>query len=146
MQEITTSVQVAASPSTVWDVLMDFAAYPDWNPFITSIAGDAVPGESLNIKLSRPDKKPMSISPHVVTADAETRFSWLGTIGVRGIFDGHHQFVLEPTPQGTRFKHFEEFTGLLVPLVLPSIRESTTAGFAAMNEALRIRAETYDVS
>lgn len=146
MQEITTSTPIAASPSTVWKVLMDFAAYPEWNPFITSIAGDATPGESLDIELSRPNKKPMSIAPHVVTADVESRFAWLGTIGIRGILDGYHQFVLEPTPEGTLFNHFEEFTGLLVPLVLPLIRKSTAAGFTAMNEALKIQAENYDVS
>jgi len=146
MQEIATSVPIAASPSTVWKILMDFPAYPDWNPFITSIAGDAAPGESLSVELSRPDKKPMSITPHVVTADVGSNFAWLGTIGVRGVFDGHHQFVLESTPEGTQFNHFEKFTGLLVPLVLPSIRESTTRGFVAMNDALKIRAESYDVS
>jgi len=146
MQEIATSIRIAASPSTVWEILMDFAAYPEWNPFITSIVGDVTPGESLSIELSRPDKKPMSVSPQVVTADVGSNFAWFGTIGVRGVFDGHHQFVLESTPEGTHLNHIEEFTGLLVPLVLPSIRESTTAGFVAMNDALKIRAESYDLS
>lgn len=146
MQNISTSVSIQASPATVWKVLMDFDEYPEWNPFVTSIVGKALPGEHLSIELSRKDKKPMSISPTVVTAETEACFAWVGSVGLRGIFDGHHQFVLDSAPGGTQLQHFEEFTGLLVPLVLPSIRTSTTAGFVAMNDALKDRAENYGLS
>ncbi len=34
MKSLKTSITIEAAPSVVWDILMDFEAYPDWNPFI----------------------------------------------------------------------------------------------------------------
>ncbi|MCL1592861.1 MAG: SRPBCC domain-containing protein [Actinomycetia bacterium] len=141
MQEIRTSTSIDASPDIVWDILMDFASYPEWNPFVTSIAGAPSTGAPLTIELSREGKKPMEISPTVVKADAPTDFSWVGSVGVKGLFDGHHRFNLAATTSGTTLTHYEEFSGVLVPVVLLAIRKSTTAGFEAMNKALKQRAE-----
>lgn len=33
-------VEIAAPPTAVWAILMDFERYPDWNPFIIKISGD----------------------------------------------------------------------------------------------------------
>ena len=32
MQQIVTEIDIAASPERVWSILMDFSAYPQWNP------------------------------------------------------------------------------------------------------------------
>jgi uncharacterized protein YndB with AHSA1/START domain len=37
--ELRAEVEIDADPDSVWAVLMDFAAYPDWNPFIHPIEG-----------------------------------------------------------------------------------------------------------
>ena len=34
-----TTIEIDADPQAVWDVLIDFAAYGEWNPFMDSIAG-----------------------------------------------------------------------------------------------------------
>ena len=55
--------------------------------------------------------------------------------------DGEHELRLEPTADGgTRFVQRESFTGLLVPM-MPRVLDDTATGFAAMNVALRDRAE-----
>ena len=32
MHQIVTEIDIAASPERVWSILMDFSAYPQWNP------------------------------------------------------------------------------------------------------------------
>jgi hypothetical protein len=36
---VSTKIDIAASPQAVWEVLTDFAAYPDRNPFMRRIEG-----------------------------------------------------------------------------------------------------------
>ena len=37
---VTTTIDIDAGPHAVWDVLTDFPAYPEWNPFMASIDGE----------------------------------------------------------------------------------------------------------
>jgi uncharacterized protein YndB with AHSA1/START domain len=34
MKELHTEIEIDASAERVWDILTDFASYPQWNPFI----------------------------------------------------------------------------------------------------------------
>ena len=34
MREISTYVDIDANRGLVWEVLTDFARYPDWNPYV----------------------------------------------------------------------------------------------------------------
>src|SRR5208337_3854746 len=39
MKEIHTEIEINAPAEKVWKVLTDFAAYPEWNPFVRCGAG-----------------------------------------------------------------------------------------------------------
>jgi hypothetical protein len=141
MREIRTSVDIDATPEAVWSVLADFSAYSEWNPFIRSISGTLAQGEQLDVSLGASGKKPMSFTPVVTAVIPGEEFAWLGHLGMKGIFDGHHHFQLSVSGTGTRLDHFEEFSGVLSPVVLASIGSSTTRGFEEMNQALKDRVE-----
>ena len=38
-KELFSSIDIAAPAERVWEVLVDFAAFPVWNPFITQAEG-----------------------------------------------------------------------------------------------------------
>ena len=40
--ELRAEIEIDADPDSVWAVLMDFEAYPEWNPFIQPIEGSQV--------------------------------------------------------------------------------------------------------
>ncbi len=120
---------------------MDFEAYDEWNPFIVSIEGSGAVGDPLSAELQLEGRKPMKISPIVQENEPPNRFSWLGVMGSASLFAGRHHFEIENTDDGTRFHHYEEFSGALAPIVLRMIGKPTTRGFERMNRALRIRVE-----
>lgn len=141
--EITTQIDIAATPEKVWSILLDFPAYSKWNPFIRSISGTARPGARLQVRIQPEGRRAITFRPKVLeVADGHT-LRWLGHLGVPGLFDGEHAFELATlTDGGTRLTQSEFFTGLLARLIFPSMEAATTAGFQAMNQALKQRAET----
>ena len=141
-KQLRTDIAIDATPRRVWEVLTDFSAYPDWNPFIRRIAGPATEGSRLEVDLQPPGGRGITIRPTVKSAKPERELRWLGHLGVPGLFDGEHAFRLETLGDGrTRLVHEETFGGLLAPIVLNRIGEQTRQGFVAMNEALKSRAE-----
>jgi hypothetical protein len=133
MRTIETTIDIDATPETVWETLLDFESYPEWNSFVTEIRGTAREGERLRIRIQPPEGRGMSFSPRVTAAVPGERLEWLGHLGIRGLFDGRHEFRLEPlTGDRTRFVHRESFAGLLVGLFLDEA--DTRNGFERMNE------------
>jgi uncharacterized protein YndB with AHSA1/START domain len=49
--DLTTSVDIDATPERVWQVLTDLPAYAEWNPFITEAGGAFVVGERLSVRV-----------------------------------------------------------------------------------------------
>ena len=54
MRELRTDIEIEASPARVWEVLMDFERYAEWNPFVREIRGDAREGATLHVHLGPP--------------------------------------------------------------------------------------------
>lgn len=142
MPRIDTTIEIDAAPDAVCQVLADFGAYPDWNPFIPSIEGVQEVGERLTVRLAPPDGRAMTFNPSVRAFDESRELRWLGHLLLPGVFDGEHSFRLEPnTAGGTTFTQSETFRGVLAFPMLWFIRKNTTRGFQDMNEALKARAE-----
>ena len=53
MRQIHTEIIIQASAQRVWDVLTDFEAYPQWNPLITSVQGQARVGVDAPCRVGR---------------------------------------------------------------------------------------------
>lgn len=149
MRTISTTAVLDVPPEVAWQVLTDFAAHAEWNPFMSSIAGEPTPGSRLTVHLTPPGGRAMTVRPTVTAADPARLFEWLGHLGVPGLFDGRHRFELEPLPSGqTGLTHSETFRGLLVRPLWRSVSGPTTAGFEQFNHAFadRCRAMSGDRS
>jgi hypothetical protein len=135
-------IVIDASPAQVWEIISEFGVYPEWNPFIRRISGQMRVGSKLEAFLQPPGGRGMTFRPTVLVVEPEREFRWIGSLGIPGIFDGEHRFSIEPVgPERTRFVQEERFSGVLAPVILRFIGESTREGFAAMNRALKTRAE-----
>jgi uncharacterized protein YndB with AHSA1/START domain len=54
MNQLHTEIEIDAPAERVWGVLTDFAAYPQWNPFIRTISGKPSTDERLEVRLEPP--------------------------------------------------------------------------------------------
>ncbi len=142
VREVRTETVIDAPPAVVWQVLTDFASYPDWNPFILSIEGKPWVGTRLSVEIRPPGRRSMRFRPRVLRVAKDHELRWIGRVLIAGLFDGEHRFTIIPEGDGSRFIQAEIFTGLLVPAVdLTDTLRVTHLGFLRMNRALRERAE-----
>jgi hypothetical protein len=141
-RRLTTGIDIDAPAQVVWQILLDFERYPEWNPFVKGISGKAAVGERLALTVQPPGGRAMGFEPTVLAADAPRTLRWLGRVGLPRIFDGEHSFVLEPLAKDrVRLIHAECFRGILVPFLWKGLDTDTRAGFEQMNQALKERAE-----
>jgi hypothetical protein len=135
-----TTIDINASPARVWEVLVDFPRWKDWNPFVTSVVGTLAVGDRLHITVSPPGIKPMEFSPKVFTVQHCEQILWGGSF-LFVVYRGDHAMFFEPLPGGgTRFRQRERFLGPIVVFMGRMIR-ATEQGYHQMNQALKQRAE-----
>lgn len=134
---IKTQIEINASASTIWEALTRFSEYNHWNPFIQRIDGKLEKGKQLNVKICPPGGTEMKFKPTIIELEPNRKLSWLGKLGLRGIFDGKHEFIIEAIDENKCIFHQNEyFAGVLV-LLLKSALKKTELGFIQMNEAIK---------
>ena len=139
---IRSAIEIRAPLDSVWRVLTDFSAYPEWNPHIRDARGTPKVGSRITIRSQPPGGRPVVMRPLVVAWTPPTELRWRATFLTRFLFSGEHGFKLEEiADRRVRFQQDETFSGLLVPLYARLRLHRTREGFTEVNEALRERAE-----
>ena len=65
-------VAISAPPERVWQVLLDFERYREWNPLLDYLGGEPAVGKRLTLKLNPPSGNGYTFRP-VVTSRIENR-------------------------------------------------------------------------
>ena len=138
-KEIVTEAHLSASPDATWAVLADGARYAEWNPFIVSMEGEVRKGGRLRNTMQPEPGQTMTFTPKILEAEPGQELRWIGRLGLPGLCDGEHYFLLSETATGTKLVHGEKFSGILLWFVDVQKFE---ANFAAMNDALARRLAT----
>jgi hypothetical protein len=142
MTEIRTEIEIDAPAERVWQVLIDFTSYPQWNPVMRVVKREVEPGTRLKVHVRPWRRLGMTFCPTVLTAEPSRELRWHGQLLLSGLFAGEHSFTIEPIGKNkVRFIQQEVFTGLLVPLFVLVLQARTRRVFEDMNEALKGRAE-----
>lgn len=136
------AIAIAADPHRVWKVLTDFPAYREWNRCLPAVEGSAAAGSTLRVEIAWPGLERGRYRLHVLTAAPSCELRWRGKLGLRGLMDGDHRFVIEsPHDNQTLLTQSEDFSGILVPLLVRRLANNVLQGFVEMNAALKQRAE-----
>lgn len=142
MQELTTNIDINATPDKVWRVLTDINQWKDWNPIVNQATGKASAQGKLDIVMRGKDgKNGPRYSPVVTDFEEPSCFRWRAKMITGFLFTNDKVFELEETSTGTRVTHKEVFSGLLAPLFCGNIEKGVTPMLNSMNEALKKVAE-----
>jgi hypothetical protein len=136
------TIVIHSERSQIWAVLTDLGAYRRWNPFMISASGVVRTGATVHITLRDAYGGTMTFSPRIEVVRPGRELRWIGRVGIPGIVDGEHDFVLTDVGPGlVRVTQQESFSGVLVPFLHGSLDDGTLPQFAKMDRALANLAE-----
>jgi len=140
--ELRTEIEIYAPPAAVWEVLTDFARYPEWNPFLVEVQGSPKVGGELRVAVSPPDSREYHLLATLVTYEPQRELRWRGKWGASFLLEGEHFFRLVAVDvDRTRVIHGEDFRGVLVRFLGRKLT-LVARGFVFMNQALKRRVES----
>lgn len=144
MKTYETEFEIEAPVEKVWEVLVDFPRYGEWNPSLPDISGKLAVGETLSMTLGMPGRPSIGAKAVVQSLDPGRGFVWEGHLGADWLFLGHREFAVRALGENrSSFHHVERLTGPLVPLFLLFMDKACATGHADLNRAIKQRAETW---
>lgn len=132
--------EIAAPKELVWQVITDFSAYGEWNPFVTACNAELRAGApiSMTVALGKNSRDQVEFVSEVIPGELfEYRMKPVGPLlhsyrqhEVIGLGDGN-----------TRYRSTFELNGWLSGLVGLSLGSALHDGFQGMTDSLVSRAE-----
>jgi len=140
--DVSTTIEIAATPDNVWAVLADLANYQKWHPVYLGVTGQLTAGSMLSITTTHPTTgRTMTAKVKVRTAEPETELQWVSKMA--GVTISKRVFLLSPVAGGTLLEQTGTYHGLgggrgrAITKVVGRIQDS----FVAINEAIKQQAE-----
>ena len=137
------TVEIDASAAFVWDVLVDYASYPEWNPYTIAVETTLEIGDRIDLTLPNPDGSEGTMlnrefirvvdPPHHLRYDTGEEYP--GLLGMRD------QYVTELGPERCSYHTTDTLSGELADLVMETNGAWIKAGFDSVAAALKTRAE-----
>ena len=146
MKSTRTEIDIDAPADRVFDIICDLERYPDWNPFTPWVSAKAIEvGLEFDLHCQMTEKKLLK-NEHEVFLDYQPEnyklcFGTSRTRGRRGIKSFRWQICEPVRDNRTHFINFEEFHGILAPLVQFLYGKKLKVAFEKYCLALKRRAE-----
>lgn len=140
--EIEHNLEVDAPPETVWEVITDMAAYPEWNPFVLACESTLQPGDPINmtVRLGNNERGQVEI---ITEYDEGKGFAYKMKSVPLGALSSYRTHRIEDLGGGqSRYVSRFQLLGWLSPLVKAILGGKLEAGFSGMSEGVRERAQS----
>ena len=136
----TVTADLDAPPELVWDVLVDFDAYVDWNPWIIEAEGIPLVGEEVSgISVLNDDER--AVRHEVTEVDPSRRFCWKDLGWFVTFAEGRRCRDLVDLGGQTELTVSLVVTGSMTGTVEKRFGQAIQDGMAAEMEALAERVE-----
>jgi len=142
MRELRTEIQILSTSDKVWEILIDFPGWSNWNPIVNKIEGNLELGAELFITMCDTKGSDGRSYTSIITAiDEKKRFSFIATMMAKFMFSAERIIELEDSAGGTLFIQREIYTGLMVPLFWKKLNTDALLMLNSMNKALKKKVE-----
>ncbi|NKE61980.1 SRPBCC domain-containing protein [Lentzea sp. PSKA42] len=135
------TVEIDAPAAFVWDVLLDYPNYPQWNPYTVSVSTTLAIDSPIDLTLPKPDGSEGTwvsreyirevVPPRLLRYDTGDTFP--GLLGTRD------QVITPLGSERCSYRTFETFTGKYADAVHAAQGAWVKKGFDAVAHALRER-------
>ena len=134
-------IGVQAPAEVIWEVISDLKSWSQWNPLYPKAAGEIRIGATLELTLALAGQSPQEIRPTVLEWVPNEQLHWrLSMMG--GLVKTTRFFEIESLAEASCIvSNGELFAGLMGPSIGKRLGRSVYRGFAAMDDALKARAE-----
>lgn len=132
--------EIEAPKETVWQVITDFSAYADWNPFVIRCAAALEPGSPIQMRVvlgGNTRDQTEVVSEVVPNSLFEYRMKPVGPL----LYSYRQHEVVSSGEGKTLYRSTFELKGWMSPLVALSMGSSLRDGFQGMTDSLVSRAE-----
>lgn len=141
-REISAGIEIGAPVSLVWQILIDFDHYEEWNPFTPQVVAKLGLGEPVELHVDMPGRSKSVRVEWINRIEDESRICWGMDLGHPALLVANRfQEVTKIDEERTRYYTVDRFSGLVVPLMMALYGEPTRLGFESVARGLKIRAE-----
>lgn len=137
-RDVEASVEIDAPRATVWAALVDFEAYPRWNPFTPRVSTDLEVGSPVHLGVDMPGRAYSDRVEWVNLVEPGRTICWGMMIGHPALLVANRWQELEELgPARTRYATVDRFSGLLVPMMMALYGEPMRRGFESVGAGLK---------
>lgn len=141
MQIIESRIEIHAPKKLVWDVLIDFEQYHQWNPFTPKVVCDFKIGNPVELHVDMKQNGKTSIQKEeLLWIKNEESIAW-GITSYFPVRTERAQILQSLGSEKTSYYTYDKFWGILVPLVMWGYRTDIQKGFDAVGEGLKSHCE-----
>jgi hypothetical protein len=134
-------IGVQATPDVIWQVVSDLPGWESWNPLYPSARGEIQFGAILMLDLALPGEATRAIKPQVTDWTPNEQIIWKQN-WMGGLLRSTRYIEIEALgPANCIFSNGEIYEGFGLRWFSRKRRRTLKAGFTAMGEAVRDKAE-----
>jgi uncharacterized protein YndB with AHSA1/START domain len=136
-------VEIDAPQSLVWEVLVDYARYPEWNPYTVRVDTRLEIGADVVLHLPHPDKpgETMTTTEIMRVIDAPHHLQYDTGDNLPGIFAVRDQWVEDLGGGRSSYRTTDVFSGEHAQIAYDLQGQWVKEGFDAVAHAIKARGE-----